>query len=269
MVLVSAMTALMFLVAACGDGATATPGPTATPTVIETIVEVTPTPTVLSTQQVVDSYVRAINAEDVPALVNLWALDGTFTFGPLPDGSSETENGLASDLQDIGRNPVFDLTEVTIVGEAATGLFSFTSDETADFGGPLTGSFELALQQGKIQSIDATPDEATQARLAEVFGSFEPREPRELTALVGAGRDTEAIVTFLPARLTVRAGDTVTWKINTDEIHTVSFLSGAPVPGIDAPIPGGGPGDLMLNPQIAFPTRGPVRRSNPTVGPAS
>ena len=199
---IAASAALVILLAACGDGATATPrveqvvvtatpgptatptvierivevtpilGPTATPTIIERIVEVTPTPTVLTTQQVVDSYVRALNSGDVPALANLWAKDGTFTFGPLPDGSSETENGLVSDIQDLEGNPQFDMTEVTIVGETAKGLFSFTDDESTEFGGPLTGSFELTLQQGKIQSIKATPDEATQARLTEVFGEF-------------------------------------------------------------------------------------------------
>ena len=49
-------------------------------------------------------------------------------------------------------------------------------------------------------------------------------EPRELNLLVGAGRDTEAIMAFFPRNLRVRVGDTVTWKIDSDEIHTVTFL---------------------------------------------
>ena len=58
-----------------------------------------------------------------------------------------------------------------------------------------------------------------------------PSEPWELNLLVGSGRDTEAILQFFPENLTVRAGDTVTWKIDSDEIHTMSFLpEGAPVP---------------------------------------
>ena len=81
--------------------------------------------------------------------------------------------------------------------------------------------------------------------------------PRELTALVGSGRDTEAIIAFLPSMLTVRAGDTITWKLDSDEIHTVSFLSGADLPGFAIPVPGGGPTDLMLNPAVAFGTRVP------------
>lgn len=83
-------------------------------------------------------------------------------------------------------------------------------------------------------------------------------EPRELDVLVGSGRDTEAILQFFPQNLKVRAGDTVTWKIDTDEIHTVSFLpEGAPVPPFPVPISGEDPGNFMLNPQVAFPTRLP------------
>ena len=74
---------------------------------------------------------------------------------------------------------------------------------------------------------------------------------------MGSGRDTEVVIAFLPSMLSVRAGDTVTWKLNADEIHTVSFLSGAPTPRFERPIPDAGPTDFMLNPQAAFPTRAP------------
>jgi plastocyanin len=83
-------------------------------------------------------------------------------------------------------------------------------------------------------------------------------EPGELNLLVGAGRDTEAILQFFPENLTIRVGDTVTWKLDSDEIHTVSFLpEGVPVPPFPAAIEGEGPGNFMLNPQVAFPTRLP------------
>ena len=62
---------------------------------------------------------------------------------------------------------------------------------------------------------------------------------------------------FLPSMLTVRAGDTVTWTLNTDELHTVTFLSGADLPADFVPVPGGGPTDFMLNPQTLAPTRAP------------
>lgn len=83
-------------------------------------------------------------------------------------------------------------------------------------------------------------------------------EPRELNLLVGAGRDTEAIMAFFPRNLRVRVGDTVTWKIDSDEIHTVTFLpEGARVPEFFSSIPGEEPGNFMMNPQVAFPTRLP------------
>lgn len=85
------------------------------------------------------------------------------------------------------------------------------------------------------------------------------QEPRNLTALAGAGQDTITANAFFPSVLRIRAGDTVTWKINSDEIHTVSFANGIPAEEmvIIVPIPGGGEGELMLNPNVAFPTRPP------------
>src|SRR5437763_5955519 len=49
---------------------------------------------------------------------------------------------------------------------------------------------------------------------------------RELQVLVGAGQDTVGIDAYLPRELRVRAGDTVTWHINSDEPHTVAFTHG-------------------------------------------
>jgi len=47
--------------------------------------------------------------------------------------------------------------------------------------------------------------------------------PRTLTLQVGAGQDTTGVNAFLPAAVRVRVGDTVTWNLASDEIHTVSF----------------------------------------------
>ena len=82
-------------------------------------------------------------------------------------------------------------------------------------------------------------------------------EPRELTLLAGAGEDTLSVNAFLPSQVTVRVGDTVTWKPqHPDEPHSVTFLSGGERPPGAIPIKGGGPTDIQLNPQTAFPTRG-------------
>lgn len=104
-------------------------------------------------------------------------------------------------------------------------------------------------------------------------------EARTVTALVGAGVETVAAIGFYPATLRVHAGDTINWKINSDEIHTVTFTDGKAPPGNDpaallqsplpdavkgdvvpnfpAPIKGGGPTDFQFNPVMAFPSRQP------------
>ena len=85
---------------------------------------------------------------------------------------------------------------------------------------------------------------------------------RHLTALVGGGQDTISINAFFPSTLRIRAGDTVTWKLNSDEVRTVSFLAGDQPPAIPArvdlvPVPGSSNGELMLNPWSNLPTRPP------------
>jgi plastocyanin len=82
-------------------------------------------------------------------------------------------------------------------------------------------------------------------------------EPQEITVLAGAGQDVIAVNVFLPASVKVRVGDTVTWKIGSDEPHSATFLSGAPFPPDPVPMPNGGPGDIMLNPESFFSTRAP------------
>jgi plastocyanin len=82
-------------------------------------------------------------------------------------------------------------------------------------------------------------------------------EPREVTVLAGAGQDTVAINAYFPASIRIRAGDTITWKVGSDEPHTATFLSGGPPPPDPLPIPGGGPTDIMENPVAAFASRAP------------
>ncbi len=58
---------------------------------------------------------------------------------------------------------------------------------------------------------------------------------------------------FFPATLHIHVGDTVLWKQNAHEIHTVTFLAGQPVPDLLVPVPNGPQGAMMFNPQVAFP----------------
>jgi plastocyanin len=77
------------------------------------------------------------------------------------------------------------------------------------------------------------------------------------TVLVGAENVSRAsgVMAFFPATLHVHVGDTVLWKQNTHEIHTVTFLAGADLPPLLVPTPDGfTPAGLMLNPQAAFPS---------------
>ncbi len=100
-----------------------------------------------------------------------------------------------------------------------------------------------------------------------------------ISATVGAGVETVAAIGFYPATLKVHVGDTVQWKLNSDELHTVTFSDGKAPPGNDpaallfdprpdavkgdvvpnfpAPIKGGGPTDFQFNPVFAFPSRLP------------
>ena len=59
---------------------------------------------------------------------------------------------------------------------------------------------------------------------------------------------------FFPSKLHIHMGDTVNWKANTMEIHTVTFLAGNPLPDFIVPAPAGQISPLMLNPLAAFPT---------------
>ncbi len=103
--------------------------------------------------------------------------------------------------------------------------------------------------------------------------------PRKLQVLVGAGKETSDVNVFFPSNVKVRVGDTITWKLNSDEPHTVTFSDGkAPqgatpdslvpdprfgaggkdvLPYFAVNVPGGGPGDFMVNPSLAFPSRAP------------
>ncbi|NJD58144.1 MAG: hypothetical protein C3F13_03215 [Anaerolineales bacterium] len=76
------------------------------------------------------------------------------------------------------------------------------------------------------------------------------------TVLVGAENVAlrTGVMAYFPATLHIHVGDTVIWKQNTHEIHTVTFLAGAAMPQTLVPTPSGfTPAGLMLNPQVAFP----------------
>ncbi len=83
-------------------------------------------------------------------------------------------------------------------------------------------------------------------------------EPREVMARAGEGQDTSTVQAFLPETLHIRAGDTVTWKLVGDDLHTVSLAGDEAMPIIVLPIDGADPSKgVMFNPAVAFPSRMP------------
>ena len=107
---------------------------------------------------------------------------------------------------------------------------------------------DLNTEKAKVSDLES--------RLAIAEATPEPQAPRTLTVLVGAGQDTTVIVGFFPSTLRIRAGDTVVWKLNSDESLQVMFTSGEVRPDSIIPVPDVS-GLAMLNPQDFFPSRLP------------
>src|SRR4051794_10171565 len=69
--------------------------------------------------------------------------------------------------------------------------------------------------------------------------------PRNVTVLAGVGQDTTDILAFFPQNIRIRAGETITWKQNSDAGHTVSFVGS---------YPGNGGADIFLIPGESVPS---------------
>lgn len=81
--------------------------------------------------------------------------------------------------------------------------------------------------------------------------------------LAGAGQDTIEPIAYFPGTLRVRAGDTVTWKINSEETHTVTFSGGATPPDPTTQSPFLTPGELMPLRVVPVPDRPGLTMTNP------
>ena len=83
-------------------------------------------------------------------------------------------------------------------------------------------------------------------------------DPAHQTYTVLVGLDDKstgaAIDAYFPVAIHVHVGDTVVWKKNSNEIHTVTFLgSMAKAPDLMVAMPNGPQGAMMINPQAGFP----------------
>src|SRR6185369_15232183 len=82
--------------------------------------------------------------------------------------------------------------------------------------------------------------------------------PKTWTVLTGGEAGTESagawqVMRFYPQNITINEGDTILWKINAAEFHTVNF----PAPGkqtVDFIVPEGQ--NVFINPEAAFPSGG-------------
>jgi plastocyanin len=85
--------------------------------------------------------------------------------------------------------------------------------------------------------------------------------PQTYTVLVGLDDQASgaAIDAYFPATIHIHVGDTVVWKKNSNEIHTVTFLgmlpdgSTAKAPDLLVPMPNAPQGAMMINPVAGFP----------------
>ncbi len=93
----------------------------------------------------------------------------------------------------------------------------------------------------------------SQAGIASAFASSAAHQT--FTVLVSADSVGQAvsIMSYFPNKLSIHVGDTVIWKINSHEIHTVTFLAGQPLPALLIPAPAGAASPLQFNPLAAFP----------------
>jgi plastocyanin len=78
--------------------------------------------------------------------------------------------------------------------------------------------------------------------------------PASLNLVAGLGERTISWNDFLRGNIRVEEGTTVTWTVQSDELHTVTFLAGNPRPNILVPQPEGGNRPPMLEPAYAFPS---------------
>ena len=95
-----------------------------------------------------------------------------------------------------------------------------------------------------------------------VSAQVQAADPQTYQVLVGAENVSRGVgvMAYFPETLTIHVNDTVLWKQNTHEIHTVTFLAGTtaplllvPVPATPPPPPPVQPGELEINPLAAFP----------------
>jgi plastocyanin len=208
-----------------------------------------------------------------------WRLDSTefhnVTFpggGPPPDFIQAGADGVfinpASAFPSGGPN--FDGTALAGSGLLNKGdTYSLTFTKAGDYNylctihAGMTGTVKVASGQADTQATVDT------RRTAQVNGELATKaipaimanrgELATPTATIGVAAGVQNgpadSLRFLPERVTIHQGDSVSWIWRTHETpHTVTFLAGQPAPDVVIPEPqGSGPPRLKLNPAVLAP----------------
>jgi len=96
--------------------------------------------------------------------------------------------------------------------------------------------------------------------------SAQAQEPRDLIVLAGAGQDTVMVTAFFPQSIRIRAGDTLTWRNESDQDHVVGFAQGSTPPGPTTSNVQGAPGERIPSANVPVPGRPGITMSNPARG---
>jgi plastocyanin len=113
----------------------------------------------------------------------------------------------------------------------------------------------LKLVGGHASVVRLRAAAAVLGLLASLFPMAGPATAATtLTISAGAqspGKDVQLNV-FAPGTTTINVGDTITWRLDSTEFHTVTFLAGQPEPEFVTP----GPTGAFLNPAAVLPAGG-------------
>lgn len=146
------------------------------------------------------------------------------------------------------------------------GTYQFLCDIHPGMGGTVnvlaagqTADTQATIDARRTAQIDA--DLATKA-VPLIMSNIGELEAAGVTAGIAAGvqQGLVDVQRFFPRRVSIKAGDAVTWIWKTEDTpHTVTFLSGQAAPEVVLPQPqAGGPPRLQLNPQMLAPAGDPT-----------
>jgi plastocyanin len=138
---------------------------------------------------------------------------------------------------------------VKVVAAATTADTQATADARAATESKAT----LDAGNAAVSTLDAKAVSSTKLADGTTNWTVTPGADADVTGSI----DVADILHFFPGNVSVKQGDTVTW-VNADATpHTVSFLSGAPVPPLITPIvEGSGPPFLALSAQAVLAAGG-------------